>query len=470
MTPLLFALACAHTPEAPVIDLTQPPIVAEAPRFTPPTPNEHTLSNGIKAWVVERPDLPLVSLRVVVPGGSASDPKDAWGTASLADEMLSQGSGSRDATEFAREVEQLALSLDSQTTGSATLIALDTQAKTLPRGIELLTDMVFEPHFHEDDFKRVRDIRVGQLTEANDDATTVASWVLDQQYFGDGHPLAHPVEGTLGSMNSIQSSDLKRSWENRFLHTNGLSIVVAGDVKTESILALLETAFGKWDPSLATPKAPIPAPAEPVGDDRMFFVNKPGTSQTSLKVIMPAPNSTHELSESAELGAIVLGGTFTSRLNRVLREEKGYTYGARARYTGKPTYGTLVASTNVQNDVAAPALSDLMRLLTEYQNGISGDELTKAQSAWHTRAVASMESRSSVASNFAAIVGQGLPASTIADELAKAKAATLVTVNKAIESSNVSNAIVVIAGDMDVIQAPIQEAFPDQGRLVEPTK
>ena len=111
-----------------------------------------------------------------------------------------------------------------------------------------------------------------------------------------------------------------------------------------------------------------------------------------------------------------------------------------------------------------------MRLLTEYQNGISEDELNKAQSAWHTRSVASMESRSSVASNFAVIVGQGLPASTIADELVKAKDATVETVNAAIKSSNVANAIVVIAGDMDVIKAPIQEAFPGQGRLVEPTK
>jgi predicted Zn-dependent peptidase len=124
----------------------------------------------------------------------------------------------------------------------------------------------------------------------------------------------------------------------------------------------------------------------------------------------------------------------------------------------------------VQNDVAAPALTDLMRLLTEYQNGISEDELNKAQSAWRTRSVASMESRSSIASNFAAIIEQGLPASTIADELAKAKGATVTTVNKAIQSSDVSNAIVVIAGDMDIIKASIQDAFPNQGRLVEPAK
>ena len=469
MNPLLFALACAHSPEAPVIDLTQPPIVAKAPSFTPPIPTEHTLHNGIQAWVVERPGLPLVSVRVVVPGGSASDPKGAWGTASLADEMLSQGAGSRDATEFAREVEELALSLDAQTTGSATIIALDAQSKTLGRGIELLTDMVFSPHFDEDDFDRVRDIRVGQLTEANDDATTVASWVLEQQYFGEGHPLAHPVEGTLGSIKSLKHSELKHSWEHRLSNNSGLSIVVAGDVNTESILGLLEEAFGKWG-LVSTPHTPIPAPKVPTGDDRMFFVHKPGTSQTSLKVIMPAPNSSDELSESAELGSIVLGGTFTSRLNRTLREEKGYTYGARARYTGKATYGTLVASTNVQNDVAAPALTDLMRLLTEYQNGISEDELNKAQSAWRTRSVASMESRSSIASNFAAIIEQGLPASTIADELAKAKGATVTTVNKAIQSSDVSNAIVVIAGDMDIIKASIQDAFPNQGRLVEPAK
>ena len=450
-------------------DLTQPPAVAAVPKFDPPVPTEHVLSNGIRVWVVEKPGLPLVSMRVIVPGGSAHDAPGAWGTSSLADEMLNQGAGTRDATEFAREVERLALSLGARTTGSATIIGLDAQAKTFDAGIGLLTDMVFRPHFHDDDFQRVRDIRLGQLTEANDDATTVAGWVIERQYFGAEHPLGHPVEGTLASINAMKHGAMETSWKERFLGLRGLSIVVAGDVKTSALLSTLEGAFAEWDPSGTVEPSPIAPPPVHSGSDRMFFVHKPGTSQTSLQVMMPAPSGVDDLAEAAELGAIVLGGTFTSRLNRKLREEKGYTYGARASYNGKPAYGTLLARTNVQNEVAAPALVDLHDLLEAYQDGIDDAELRKAQGAWQTRSVASMESRSSIAGNYAALAANGLPASTLADELVSASAATVEAVNTAIQASTMDGAIVVIAGDLDVIQAAIEDAFPGQGRVVEPT-
>ena len=469
MISFLALLACVHTPEAPVTDLTQPPTVAAVPKFVPPVPTEHALSNGIRVWVVEKPGLPLVSMRVIVPGGSAHDAPGAWGTSSLADEMLNQGAGTRDATEFAREVERLALSLGARTTGSATIIGLDAQTKTFDAGIDLLTDMVFRPHFHEDDFQRVRDIRLGQLTEANDEATTVAGWVIERQYFGAEHPFGHPVEGTIASINAMKHAAMERSWKERFLGHRGLSIVVAGDVKTSALLSTLEGAFAEWDPTGAIEPSPIPPPPVHSGSERMFFVHKPGTSQTSLQVMMPAPSGLDELAEAAELGAIVLGGTFTSRLNRKLREEKGYTYGARASYNGKPAYGTLLARTNVQNEVAAPALVDLHDLLKAYQDGIDDAELRKAQGAWQTRSVASMESRSSIAGNYAALAANGLPASTLADELVSASSVTVDAVNTAIQASPMDGAIVVIAGDLDVIQAAIEDAFPGQGRVVEPT-
>ena len=467
MISFLAFIACAHTPEAPVIDLTQPPSVAPVPEFTPPVPTEHTLSNGIRVWVVEKPGLPLVSVRVVVPGGSAHDAPGAWGASSLADEMLNQGAGTRDATEFAREVERLALSLGARTTGSATIVALDAQTKTLDAGIGLLTDMIFRPHFDDDDFQRVRDLRLGQLAEANDDATTVAGWVIEQQYFGQEHPLGHPVEGTMASVKAMNQSAMATSWRERFLGHRGLTVVVAGDVSTAALLPTLEGAFAEWDPSNASDPTPIAAPPVHSGSDRMFFVHKPGTSQTSLQVMMPAPAGTDDLAEAAELGAIVLGGTFTSRLNRTLREEKGYTYGARASYYGKPAYGTLLARTNVQNEVAAPALTDLQALLNAYQDGINGAELRKAQGAWQTRSVASMESRSSIAGNYAALAANGLPASTLAEELVSASATTVDAVNAAIRTSSMDHAIVVIAGDLDTIRPAIEDAFPGQGRVVE---
>jgi predicted Zn-dependent peptidase len=468
MNPLWLALACAHTPEAPVLDLSQAPAVPAAPNYTPPTPTEHKLSNGIKVWVVERPGLPLISLRMVFPGGSAADPKGAWGTSSLADEMLNQGAGDLDATAFARAVEQLALSIDANTTDSSTVVYMDSQSKTLDAGLSLLSDLVLRPRFEQSDLDRVKEIRIGQLTEATDDAKTVAGWVMDREYFGADHPLGHPVGGTLRSIAEMKLDHIKDSWASRIVPDHA-SIVVAGDVNTAELLTQLEEKFGQWK-SAGNQAVQVPPPPLHAGDGRFFFVNKVGTSQTALQVMMPAPKGDDPSAEPAELGAIVLGGTFTSRLNRKLREEMGYTYGARASYSGKPDYGYLWARTNVQREVSAPALVELIAQLNGYQDGIDEVELGKARSAWQTRAVESMESRAAIAGSFASLTVYGLPATTLSDELNRAKAATIQTVHEAIGHSKMDNAIVVVVGDLEKIQADIEAAVPADWAVVTITE
>ena len=123
MNPLLLALACAHSPEVPVVDITKPPTVEAVPDYTPPVPTEHSLSNGAKVWIHAQSGLPLFSIRLVIPGGSASDPNGAPGTTSLSDAMLTRGAGDRDATAFAAEVEKLALSLGTDTLSTSTIVS-----------------------------------------------------------------------------------------------------------------------------------------------------------------------------------------------------------------------------------------------------------------------------------------------------------------------------------------------------------
>jgi len=464
MNPIWLALACAHSPEAPVIDLTQAPTVLAAPDYTPPVPTEHSLSNGTRVWVHAQEGLPLVSLRLVVPGGSASDPATAPGTTSVADAMLTRGAGDRDATAFATEVEKLALSLDTDTLSTSTIVSLDAHSDRLEDGLDLLADMVLRPLFSSTDLERLKEIQIGELTEASDDAKTLAGWTMDRLYFGQGHPLAHPTEGTIASVKDIEVKDIRASWEQRF-GPDQATVVISGDVTAQSIIPLLEKHLGTWESAGRTQPA-IPAPPVHEGENRFFFVDKPGTSQTALRVMMPAPTQNDPSSEAAELGAIILGGTFTSRLNQLLREEKGYTYGARSSYVGKREFGYLLASTNVQREVSAPALVDLLAELKRYEDGITEDELPKAQGAWQTRAVASMESRASIASNFAGLAIEDLPIDTFGTQLKAAKSADIEAVNKSIETSSLDNSIVIVVGDLEKIRADIEKMVPVRWEMV----
>ena len=466
MNPIWLALACAHTPQEPMINLTEPPAVAAAPDYVPPVPTEHTLSNGVKVWVVEKPGLPLVSLRLVIPGGSASDPTEAWGTASLSDELLSSGAGTRNATEFAGEVERLALSLGSSTQASFSTVYLDAHTDRLTDGLALMADMILRPTFSDEDVDRAKTLRLGELAEASDDARTLAGWVMDKKYFGEQHPFGHPTEGTLKAVEALTAENLTASWKARYVPDHA-TIVVSGAVETAALLAQLETTLSSWVKAGVEAKT-VPAPPLHTGEDRFYMVNKEGTSQTALQIIMPAPTGLDAASESAELGSIILGGTFTSRLNRLLREEKGYTYGARATYVGKPGYGYLLARTNVQKDVSAPALKDLIAELERYQGGIDKVELGKAIGSWQTSAVSSMESRSAIAGNFASVAAQGLPSSTLRDELDRAQEASIQSVNDAITASQLDNAVYVVVGDLAEIQEAVEAAVPVKWTVVDP--
>jgi zinc protease len=468
MNPIWLALACAHTPETPVTDLTVPPAITAAPDYVPPVPTEHKLSNGMPVWLIEKPGLPIVSLRMVIPGGSASDQEGAWGSTSLADELLNHGAGDRDATTFAAEVERLALSLGTSTGGSSSTVYLDAHTDHLSAGLALMADLLLRPTFATEDVDRAKTLRVGALTEASDDPRTLAGWVMDKKYFGEAHPFGHPTEGTISAIQALTTADLKASWAARYIPDHA-SIVVSGAVDAATLLPMLETSLAGWA-ATGTPRPQVPPPPVHTGDDRYFFVNKEGTSQTALQVMMPAPTGSDPASEPAGLGAIVLGGTFTSRLNRLLREEKGYTYGARATYSGKPNYGYLLARTNVQRDVSAEALIDLLAEIQRYQDGIDAVELKKAQGAWQTRAVSSMESRSAIASNFAALAIHDLPMSTLRDELDRAQATTVEMVNQAITESQLDHAIFVVVGDLAKIQDDITTAVPAQWAVVSATE
>ena len=450
------ALACAHTPEAPVVDLSTPPTVASAADFEPPSPVEFTLSTGLKVWLVERPGLPLVSLRLVVPGGSARDAADKHGATNLSDDALKHGSGERDATEFAAEVERLALSLGVYTGGMASTVSLDAHTDRLEAGLGLMADMILRPRFDDDDVERLKNLQIGALTESADDPRMLAAWALDAQYYGKGHPLAHPTDGTIETVKGLTAEDLRASYASRFVPDHAV-LVVAGDVTRAHLTALLEESLAEWKPA-GSALVKVPPPPAHSGNGRHFFVHKPGTSQTALRVVMPAPPSGDKASAPAQLGSIVLGGTFTSRLNRLLREEKGYTYGARASYNGKSNYGYLMARTNVQLDVSAPALVDLLGALETYTGGIDEVELGKALGSWQTNVVEAMGSRAAIASAYASYAEEGMPRTSLGDGLDKAQAATVADVNQAVKASKVDEAVIVVVGDLDQIRAPIEAA------------
>ncbi|MED5372734.1 MAG: pitrilysin family protein [Myxococcota bacterium] len=476
MHALLLLLACPKQASVEPVPLPSPslldarPTVGPAADFTPPQPQVFTLDNGATVWFMETPGLPLVSVRMVVRGGRDMDPADQPGLTAFSNAMLTHGAGDLDASAFAAEVEQQALSLHASTGQATTWLSLEATTETLGSGLDLLFMAVTQPTFDADEVERVRDQRLGDIAQSLDTPATVASWVGDRVYFGAEHPLAHNTSGTAASLESLDAAQLKASWQQRMAPERTTFVIcgdlVNGDGDADLLKSSLNAHFGDWTPSEL---APLPEHPAPTGAAGYYLVDNPGSSQSILRVTLPGWQSDDPAYVPAELGSIVLGGTFTSRLNRLLREEKGYTYGARAGLGDGPGYGRMITYSAVRGDVTGLALVDMMGELERISAGIDAAELKKAQGAKRSDTVSVFETRSGMASAFADLAAMQQSPDTLAQELSASQSASVESVNAALAGIDPSAAIVVVVGDLSVIQPQLAEVLPDvTWTVVEP--
>ncbi|MDP6933841.1 MAG: pitrilysin family protein [Myxococcota bacterium] len=456
MNPWILLMGCIHSspPSSEATDTLGPrPEVVTPDDFQPVPPETLTLASGADLWLQVRDDIPLVSLALVIPGGSSTDPADQPGLTSLTDTLLLHGAGDRDATTFAAESEQQALELDVVTTRNVTLVTLDAKSDRLDIGLDLLADVVLRPTFAAEEIERVRVLRLGDIVQDLDDPRVLASHEANRLYFGDGHPLAHPSSGTQQGIEAIERSQILSSWSDRFVPT-GATFVVTGDFDPQQLHEKLDQRFSDWQDRKDIEHGSIPAPGALEGEDgpRFYLVEKPGSTQSVLHVLMPGPTHMDPESVPSKLGIIALGGTFTSRLNQLLREEKGYTYGARSWPDSIGEHGMIHASSAVRADVTAPALQDLMGELTRIQAGIDAAELEKGKGAVRTRTISALESRQGTVGALVQMQIQGSGPNGLEDELDSVQDASLEQVNQALATMRLDQAIVVVVADPSVAE------------------
>lgn len=465
---IAFLLSCAPKnveTEMPADSLASRPEVPELGTYSPPSPRVLTLSTGTDVWLVERTELPLVSIRLIIEGGSSSDPAPHPGLAWLTDSLLTHGAGDRDAVEFAAFAEQQAIDLSVSTAGTTSVVYLSTHTDRLEDALDLLADAVLRPALTAADLERVRAQQIGEITQALDEPWTIAPWVAARLYFGADHPLAHPGMGTAQGLSGVTEADLQASWSQRYV-TSRAHFVVVGAVDEVALTAALEARFGDWSAGSHPPALP-----DPVGvttGPRLVFVDNPDSAQTALRVIMPGWNADSDGVAAGELATVAIGGTFTSRLNRLMREEKGYTYGARAQLQSAQSYGLVVAASSVQADSSAEGLTDMLSVLQGARDGFTEEERSKAFGSVRTELIESMGSRDATAGSLAALHSQGLAADNLAVQLREASAVDIAMMQDAwLPRSDLSGALVLVVGDLAEIRASVEEAVPGDWTVVD---
>lgn len=371
------AVAVAPASVAVAQTIPRPPL-GPAPRFQMAPVQRLALSNGLPVLLVEKPGVPLAQVNLVVRAGSVDDPAARTGLAAFAAQMMDEGAGTRSALELADAIDFLGIRL-SPTSGLHTS-GVDLHAPTAKLGeaLDLMADVVLRPTFPAEEIERLRAQSIVGLEQRRDQPNALASVVVNRALYGDAHPYGRsPMPAT---MRAITRDDLVAFHRARFQPGNA-ALVVVGDVTAATVLPMLEARFGSaaWAPGTAAPAITSIAATRQVNARTITFVDKPGAAQSAIRVArIGVPRSSEDYYALTVLNTI-LGGSFTSRLNQNLRETHGYAYGAFSSFAFRPTAGPFIASSNVQTNATAPALTEFITELTNIRT-IPADEVEKGKS------------------------------------------------------------------------------------------
>jgi len=369
-------LAPSTHPAAAGVDRTVMPGPGPESAFRLPPRQSFTLPNGLRVVLAEHHKLPLVSCGLIVRGGLSAEPAHRPGLADLTAAMLREGAGGRTSTELAEAVETLGAELSWVTWPDAVVASLSALRHRLEPALALLADMVIRPDFPPAEMERLRQQRRVRLTQLQDQPQYLAAVAAQRVVFG-GHPYAHPVAGTDRCLVEVTLDEVRAHWRAAYVPGNAV-LVVTGDITRRE----LESALGGF---AAWPAAPAPAltlpPVQPPGDRVVYLLDRPDAPQSVVAAALAGvPRTAPDFAALTVLNA-ALGGQFVSRLNLNLREDKGYTYGARSRFSFESASGSFAASAPVETQVTAAALREIVAELDGVAGArpLSAKELAYAQ-------------------------------------------------------------------------------------------
>jgi predicted Zn-dependent peptidase len=343
-----------------------------------------------------------------------AEPDGLDGIATIMVHALSEGCGPYTAEEFAAELERCGATLGARADYTGARISMEVPASRLPRALGLLAEALRAPTFATSEVERLVRNRLDEIPHELANPARRGAMQLSAELFAETSRMSRPRQGTLETVARIDAAGVRASYQTQVRPASATAIVV-GDLTGIDLDALLAGTLGQWEGDAARPGLVPPVIADDSG--RVVIVDRPGAVQTQLLIGRTGPDRHDPVWPALVVGTYCLGGTLTSRLDRVLREEKGYTYGVRAfaqvlRSPEPPALGAslLAISGAVDTGSTGPALTDLRGVLrTLAIEGLTDAERDLAVQNLVLVAPLRYETAAAVASTFADQVEQHLP-------------------------------------------------------------
>ena len=341
------------------VDRSRLPDVGPDPAFAFPEIVRHRLPNGLQVRTVAHSSVPVITFVLQVEGGSGADPFDKEGLAAIVADMVDEGTGALSAIDVSDRLARLGADYDVDVNPDVTVFSLTTLVKFAERGASLFADMTTRPSLRESDFARVRQLRLDRLKQLKDLPTAVAERAFLRLMYAQ-HPYGHLPIGSDPALRSLSLDDVS-TLHSAMFQPSRATLVVTGALSHDELVRAA-AVFGDWKDQASTPRSLIQAasalePSE-MPPPRLAIVPREGAAQSELRIgHLSTRRNTPDYAALLVMNAL-LGGQFVSRVNLKLREEKGYTYGARTGFDWRRGLSPFVLQASVHTASTANAIAD----------------------------------------------------------------------------------------------------------------
>jgi zinc protease len=366
----------AKTPS--VFDRSIEPAQGISPALNVPNSWRKELTNGMKVYGIEQNEIPTVNFSLVMEGGHLLDNMDKNGVANLITDIMMEGTANKTPQELQEEIEMLGANMNMYTTRESIVIQVNTLVRNYEATLALVEEVLTQPRWDLEEFGRIKTATINQVKRSAANPNAVAGRVFNKLLYGENHIFAYPTSGTVASIESIGIEDVKAFYAKNFSPSVARFHIV-GQIDEAKALAGLTNLEKNW----AAKKVTIPT--FPIANNRdkssVYFVDIPGSKQSVIQIGNISMARNDKDFYSAEVMNYALGGAFNGVVNRILREEKGYTYGARTGFGGSKIPGTFRASSSVRTNTTGESVSIFRDEINKYKDGISQEDLDFTKNA-----------------------------------------------------------------------------------------
>ena len=438
-------------------DRSKQPEAGETPSLNIPEIWSAELKNGMKVSGIYQDEIPVVTFSLSIEGGHLLDDIEKNGVANLMSDILMEGTANKTPEELEEEIALLGASIYMYTTNESIVVRGNTLTRNLEKTMELVTEILLEPRWDEEELERLKTRTLNNIKRSDANPNAVANRVYNKILYGEDHVFSYPVSGTAESVKAISMDDLK-SYYNNYFSPSISTFQVVGNIDKKEVMKDLKSLEDRW----AAKEVNIPE--YPVANTRdkasLYFVDIPNAKQSVINIGYIGLPRTDKDFFPAEVMNYKLGGSFSGNVNLILREEKGYTYGARTGFSGSKIPGKFTASSSVRTNTTGESVQIFRDEIAKYKEGVSKEDLDFTKNALVKSNARRFETQGSLLGMLQEINEYNLPSNYIEEEEAIINNMTLeqhkALANKYLDPSKMAY---VVVGDA----ATQFEQFKDMG-------